>query len=143
IYHEHFSYLSLLTVYRLFASHELEIFDVQRLPVHGGSLRIFAKHAGDPAHRVEPGVAELLELERERGFADLGVYEGFGDKVARLKRDILSFLIAAREDGRTIAGYGAPGKGNTLLNYCGIRTDFIDYTVDVNPYKQGTYTPGA
>ncbi|MBN1241025.1 MAG: class I SAM-dependent methyltransferase [Gammaproteobacteria bacterium] len=143
IYHEHFSYLSLLTVHRLFASHELEIFDVQRLPVHGGSLRIFAKHAADPAHRVEPSVAELLELERERGFADLGVYEGFGDKVARLKRDILSFLIAAREDGRTIAGYGAPGKGNTLLNYCGIRTDFIDYTVDVNPYKQGTYTPGA
>lgn len=143
IYHEHFSYLSLSAVHRLFARHELEIFDVERLPVHGGSLRIFAQHAGEGAHGVEPRVAELLEFERERGLLDLAAYRGFADRVARLKRDILSFLIAARKDGRTVAGYGAPGKGNTLLNYCGIRTDLIDYTVDVNRYKQGTFTPGA
>jgi SAM-dependent methyltransferase len=142
IYHEHFSYLSFSTVSRLFGSHELEIFDVQKLPVHGGSLRIFAKHAGDGAHDVQPAVEALLALERERGIMNIDSYSQFGEQVARLKRDILAFLIAAKEDGRSVVGYGAPGKGNTLLNYCGIRSDMLDYTVDVNPYKQGTFTPG-
>lgn len=143
IYHEHFSYFSLVTVERVFASHGLTIFDVEELPTHGGSLRIYARHAEDDAKPVSSGVIGLRRRETEDGFLTLARYAGFADQVNATKRDLLSFLISARESGKTVVGYGAPGKGNTLLNYCGIRTDFLDYTVDANPYKQGKYTPGT
>jgi hypothetical protein len=143
IYHEHFSYLSLTTVRRIFCSHGLTVFDVDELPTHGGSLRIYAKHTGDTSKPETSALASVLETESRRGFSTLEAYFGFGQRVAECKRDILTFLIAAKRAGKSVVGYGAPGKGNTLLNYCGIRTDFLDYTVDRNPYKQGTLAPGS
>lgn len=143
IYHEHFSYLSFGTVARIFAAHGLTLFDVEQLPTHGGSLRIYARHTADTSKPVGPRVTELLEIERQRGYAQLERYTSFQEQVRRTKRLLLEFLIEARNAGKTIVGYGAPGKGNTLLNYCGIRTDFLDFTVDRNPYKQGKYTPGT
>lgn len=142
IYHEHFSYLSFTTVERIFAAHGLRLFDVEELPTHGGSLRIYACHAENQQLRTGQRVLELRQREEAMGFTDLATYTSFGERVKRTKRNILSFLIEAREAGKTIAGYGAPGKGNTLLNYCGIRRDLLDFTVDANPYKQGKYTPG-
>jgi hypothetical protein len=142
IYHEHFSYFSFLTVREVFSAHELEIFDVEELPTHGGSLRIYARHAGsaDP-----PGVkvADLEAREEEAGYRSLETYTEFAELVKSEKREILSSLIALKNDGATIVGYGAPAKGNTLLNYCGIGTDFIEYTVDRSPHKQGHYLPGT
>ena len=143
IYHEHFSYLSLGTVRRIFAAHGLTLFDVEELPTHGGSLRIFARHAEDSSKPETAALHALLATEDRRGLRSLDSYRGFGERVEICKRDILEFLIAAKRAGKSVVGYGAPGKGNTLLNYCGIRTDFLDYTVDRNPYKQGTLTPGA
>jgi SAM-dependent methyltransferase len=143
IYHEHFSYLSLVTVERIFAHHGLTLFDVEELPTHGGSLRIFAKHSDDGARPIEPRVAALRQREIDLGFLGPDRYRGFGEQVKACKRKLLTFLIEARNAGKTIVGYGAPGKGNTLLNYCGIRTDFLDFTVDANPYKQGKFTPGT
>jgi SAM-dependent methyltransferase len=143
IYHEHFSYLSLVTVERIFAHHGLTLFDVEELPTHGGSLRIFAKHSDDGARPIEPRVAALRQREIDLGFLGPDRYRGFGEEVKACKRKLLAFLIEARNAGKTIVGYGAPGKGNTLLNYCGIRTDFLDFTVDANPYKQGKFTPGT
>jgi SAM-dependent methyltransferase len=143
IYHEHFSYFSLLTAERALAAHGLRVFDVEELPTHGGSLRVFARHAagaGSPATRA---VAAVRAKEEARGFTRLEGYAGFAAQVEATKRDLLAFLIAAKRAGKSIAGYGAPGKGNTLLNYCGIRTDFLDYTVDRNPHKQGKFTPGT
>jgi SAM-dependent methyltransferase len=143
IYHEHFSYLSFMTVEQIFAAHGLTLFDVQELPTHGGSLRIYGRHAQDDSHPVGERVHELRTREIDAGFTKLDHYLSFGEQVRQTKWKLLDFLIRVKRDGKSVAGYGAPGKGNTLLNYCGIRTDFLDYTVDRNPYKQGKYTPGT
>lgn len=143
IYHEHFSYLSFVVVERIFAHHGITLFDVDELPTHGGSLRIYGRHAENTSLVVTNRVCELRQREIDDGFLTLERYLGFDKKVKATKRKLLSFLIDAKERGKKVAGYGAPGKGNTLLNYCGIRTDFLDFTVDANPYKQGKYTPGT
>ena len=142
IYHEHYSYLSFGAVERIFAHHGLTLFDVDELPTHGGSLRIYAKHAADP-RPISPRVEAMRQKERAFGLFDVQTYAGFGEQVRETKRKLLSFLIGAKRAGKRIVGYGAPGKGNTLLNYCGIGTDFLDYTVDRNPHKQGNYLPGS
>jgi SAM-dependent methyltransferase len=143
IYHEHFSYFSFVAVERIFAHHGLTLFDVEELPTHGGSLRIFARHSENAALPVGARVSALRGRETDQGFLDPARYRGFAEQVRETKRSLLSFLIEARRQGKKVVGYGAPGKGNTLLNYCGIRTDFLDFTVDANPYKQGKYTPGT
>jgi SAM-dependent methyltransferase len=143
IYHEHFSYFSFATAERVFAAHGLALFDVEELPTHGGSLRIFGRHAEDASKPQTERARALHDREIARGFETLARYRGFTEQVKSTKRKLLQFLIAAKGEGKTIVGYGAPGKGNTLLNYCGIRTDFLDYTVDRNPYKQGKFTPGT
>jgi hypothetical protein len=142
IYHEHFSYLSLFTTQNILTSYGLRIFDVEELPTHGGSLRVYACHPED-LKPEDARVKELLAFEHSVGMGRLDFYTSFGERVIEAKRNILDFLIRAKRDGKTIVGYGAPGKGNTLLNYCGIRTDFIDYTVDRNPYKIGKFLPGT
>jgi len=143
IYHEHFSYFSLVAVERVFAAHGLAIYDVDELGTHGGSLRVYLRHAGEGSVPATPAVTALRQRESERGLADLSGYLSFGPRVERTKRKLLNFLIEAKEQSKSVAGYGAPGKGNTLLNYCGIRTDFLDYTVDRNPYKWGMFLPGT
>jgi SAM-dependent methyltransferase len=143
IYHEHYSYFSLTTLVRLFSEHDLEVFDVEELPSHGGSLRVYVKHTGDRGHRRMPAVDGLLASERAGGYDRLEGYRHFADRVAELKWQLLELLIELRRRGHQIVGYGAPGKGNTLLNYCAIRTDLLDYTVDRNPRKQGRYLPGT
>ena len=143
IYHEHFSYFSYLTVEKVFAKHGLTIFDVEELPTHGGSLRIYARHIENNSQPVTEKVLELKAREKAAGFTDLQTYFSFGKQVQETKHKLLNFLIQAKREGKSIVGYGAPGKGNTLLNYCGIRTDFLDYTVDRSPYKQGLYLPGT
>lgn len=143
IYHEHFSYFSFITVEKVFATHGLTIFDVEELPSHGGSLRIYARHVEDSSKPISQKVAELRAREQEAGFTRLEQYFSFSEQVKHTKRKLLSFLLEAKQEGKSIAGYGAPGKGNTLLNYCGIRTDFLDYTVDRNSYKQGNFLPGT
>jgi SAM-dependent methyltransferase len=143
IYHEHFSYFSFMTVQQVFAAHGLTLFDVEELWTHGGSLRIYARHADEEARSVGPRVPQLLAREKAAGLDRLERYSAFTQQVEETKRKLLEFLIRAKRDGKTVAGYGAPGKGNTLLNYCGIRTDFIDYTVDRNPYKHGKFLPGT
>jgi SAM-dependent methyltransferase len=142
IYHEHFSYFSFTTVSEVFAAHGLILFDVDELPTHGGSIRIYGRHAEDTTRTVTPKVQALLAEEKRWGVGRMETYRAFAEKVNETKRGILQFLIQAKSEGKSIVGYGAPGKGNTLLNYCGIRTDFLDYTVDRNPYKQGKFTPG-
>jgi hypothetical protein len=143
IYHEHFSYLSFTTVERIFAHHELVIFDVEELSTHGGSIRIYARHADDSDRPVELRVDEMRSREEAAGMLELAYYAEFGARVRETKWKLLEFLIEQRRSGKTIAGYGAPGKGNTLLNYCGIRTDFLEYTVDRSPHKQGNFLPGS
>ncbi|MTI31185.1 methyltransferase domain-containing protein [Cytophagales bacterium RKSG123] len=143
IYHEHFSYLSFITVEKIFAAHGLCVYDVEELPTHGGSLRIFVKHKEDSSREIAPKVKDLKERETSRGLMDPSFYLSFGERVKETKRKLLEFLISAKKKGKTIAAYGAPGKGNTLLNYCGIKTDFIDYTVDRSPHKQGNFLPGS
>ena len=143
IYHEHFSYFSFITVRKIFASHGLEIFDVDELPTHGGSLRVFACHADDASKPVEQRVRDLVKKEEDNGFNTLEHYLSFGEKVRQTKRNILDFMIQNKRKGKSFVGYGAPAKGNTLLNYCGIRSDFIDYTVDRSPHKQGHFLPGV
>lgn len=143
IYHEHFSYFSWLSAKAIFAAHGLVLFDVEELPTHGGSLRLYARHAADPAAVVTERAQALEARERAYGLDDVARYDSFAEQVRQTKRTILSFLIEAKGEGKTVAGYGAPGKGNTLLNFCGIRTDFMDYTVDRNPYKHGRFTPGT
>jgi 2-polyprenyl-3-methyl-5-hydroxy-6-metoxy-1,4-benzoquinol methylase len=143
IYHEHFSYLAFFVVERIFRHHGLRLFDVEELSTHGGSLRIYGCHAEDDAHPTLASVARLREKELAEGLADLATYGRFSEQVKETKRAILEFFIEAKRAGKNIAGYGAPGKGNTLLNYCGIRADFLDFTVDRNPLKQGKYTPGT
>ncbi len=142
IYHEHFSYFSFCAVKKIFESHGLTIFDVEELPTHGGSLRIYARHADNRLDRVPPSIAELERKENSSGYGSLDFYLGFKNKVEQAKRDILDFLVSAKRENKAVVGYGAPAKGNTLLNYCGIRDDLIEYTVDRSPYKQGRYLPG-
>lgn len=142
IYHEHFSYFSFLTVEKVFAAHSLTLFDVEEIPTHGGSLRIYGKH-DHTTPTVSKRVAQLKAKEVQAGLDQLGTYVKFGEKVKAIKRNILSFLIEVKNQGKTIAGYGAPAKGNTLLNYCGVSTDFINYTVDRSPHKQGLFLPGT
>ena len=143
IYHEHFSYFSFLAVRRVFAAHGLEIFDVEEIPTHGGSLRIFARRRDDASRPTTERVAELAERERALGLEGADYYLAFGDKIRETKRKLLEFLIAAKRGGKRVVGYGAPAKGNTLLNFCGVRTDFLDYTVDLSPHKQGLFLPGT
>ena len=141
IYHEHFSYFSLVAIDRLARRHGLRVFDVEQLSTHGGSLRVYLSRA-DSGYAISPSVDALLAHEREIGFEDLTSYTRFATRVYHTKRQLLSFLIECKEKGAKVCGYGAPGKGNTLLNYCGIGTDFLDFTVDRNPYKHGRFTPG-
>lgn len=143
IYHEHFSYLSLLAVTSIFERHGLAIVDVDELTTHGGSLRIYVMHAAAAARRMSSRPEELLARERSAGLNRAETYLAFEARVRASKRALLSFLIAAKERGSSIAAYGAPAKGNTLLNYCGIRSDLIEYTVDRNPHKQGRFLPGT
>lgn len=142
IYHEHFSYFSFTTVREIFAAHGLALYDVEELPTHGGSLRIYGCHANDD-RPMTPRARELEQRELSAGLRTLAYYASFANDVRETKWKLLEFLIQARRDGRTVVGYGAPGKGNTLLNYCGIRTDFLDYTVDRSPHKQGLFLPGT
>jgi len=143
IYHEHFSYFSFLTVERIFAAHGIALFDVEEIPTHGGSLRIYGCHADGSFYPIGPRVNELRAREERMGFNGLERYSTFAEQVEETKRKLLEFLIRAKREGKSIAGYGAPGKGNTLLNYCGIRTDFLEYTVDRSSYKQGKFLPGT
>lgn len=143
IYHEHYSYLSLSAVDRIFAHHGLTLFDVEEVATHGGSLRIFARHAEAETPKLGERVAALLERERAAGLTDIAGYRGFDGRVQEVKRGLLEFLIAAKREGKRIACYGAAAKGNTLLNYCGIRQDFIDFVVDRSTAKQGRLLPGT
>jgi C-methyltransferase C-terminal domain/Putative zinc binding domain/Methyltransferase domain len=142
IYHEHFSYFSFLTAREIFCAHGLVLFDVEELPTHGGSLRIFGRHSADQSKPISSRVMELSAREEAVGLQRIESYRSFAEKVKKTKRQLLECLIQAKEAHKSIVGYGAPGKGNTLLNYCGVGTDFIDYTVDRNPFKQGRFTPG-
>ena len=143
IYHEHFSYFSLLAARKVFEAHGLELFDVDELKSHGGSLRYYVQRTGTGRQAVTPRVEEVAERERALGFDTLEGHRSFEHQVHETKWRLLEFLIERRREGKRIAGYGAPGKGNTLLNFCGIRTDLLDYTVDRNPYKQGQFLPGT
>ena len=143
IYHEHFSYFSFFSVEKVFERQGLKVFDVERLTTHGGSLRVFAAHEEDMTKTPGENVARLKDEEARFGIADLKTYLGFSDQVQRTKRKLLEFLVRAKSSGQSIVGYGAPAKGNTLLNYCGVRTDFIEYTVDRSPHKQGRFLPGT
>jgi SAM-dependent methyltransferase len=143
IYHEHFFYFSFLSAGAVFAKHGMTLFDVEEVPTHGGSLRIFGCHSGEGAFPMTKRAKEMIAREKRAGLESLKAYDRFGEQVRETKRKILEFLITAKRQGKRIAGYGAPGKGNTLLNYCGIREDFIEFTVDRNTYKQGKYLPGT
>ena len=143
IYHEHFSYLSLIAVKQVFEKHGLIIFDVEELSTHGGSLRIYAKHIEDNTRNIFENVRCVMNKEIQLGLDKIETYREFSQQVIKTKRNILSFLINLKNEGKQIVGYGAPAKGNTLLNYCGIGTDFLDYTVDISSYKQGLYLPGT
>lgn len=143
IYHEHFSYFSFFAVRKLFRLHRLEIFDVEEIPIHGGGLRIYVRHRAALKRTVSPNVEALIGRERESGLYGIKKYRDFAERTRKVKRDLLKFLIKAGESGKSVAGYGAPAKGNTLLNYCGVGLDFMKYTVDRNPHKQGKYLPGT
>ena len=145
IYHEHFSYLSLLAVEKVFAHHGLTLFDVEELPTHGGSLRIFARHSDNraPITAVTPRVATMREKETDFGLTKMATYTAFGDKVKATKRKLLDFLTAAKGAGKKVVGYGAAAKGVTLVNYCGVRDDLVDYVVDKSPHKQNHFMPGV
>ncbi len=143
IYHEHFSYFSFTTVSRIFEAHGLVMFDVDEIPTHGGSLRIYAGHKEDTSKSISDKVGELLERENGIGISDLNYYKGFGEKVSRIKMDLLQFLAEQKKNNKKVAAYGAAAKGNTLLNYCGISNDVIRFVVDASPYKQGKFLPGS
>jgi hypothetical protein len=143
IYHEHFSYFSLISAEKIFLAHGLTIFDVEELSTHGGSLRIYVRHTEDPSKPVSERLLELRAREIAAGFNRLEHYSSFAQRVQETKRNLLDLLIRVKRQGKSIVGYGAPGKGNTLLNYCGIRSDFLDYTVDRSPYKHGKFLPGT
>jgi SAM-dependent methyltransferase len=143
VYHEHFYYLSLLAVEKVFAAHGLKVFDVEELPTHGGSLRVLACRTGSTAHPLCPGVAKVRADEAAAGFDRVATYEAFQSRVAPIKDGLLAFLKQAKREGKTVAAYGAAAKGNTLLNFCGVGTDLIAYVVDRNPHKQGHFLPGS
>lgn len=143
IYHEHFSYLSLLTAEAILAAHGLRVFDVEEIPTHGGSLRVFARHEDDQTHAITPRVETLRADEIRFGLEKLETYAAFGEQVRETKFALLDFLIEARRAGKSVVGYGAPAKGNTLLNYCGVGADLLTYTVDRSPHKQGLFLPGT
>ncbi|HQU82115.1 MAG TPA: class I SAM-dependent methyltransferase [Pyrinomonadaceae bacterium] len=143
IYHEHFSYLSLHTVKEIFASKGLEVFDVEELTTHGGSLRVFAKHAENETHEQSENVEKLLEKEKQFGLTQLKYYLDFQPKVEKVKNDLLTFLLEQKRVGKRVAAYGAAAKGNTLLNYCGVKKDLIDFVVDASPHKQGKFLPAS
>lgn len=145
IYHEHFSYFSFITVEKIFSAHGMTVFDVEELSTHGGSLRIYACHGEDAMdlHAITQRVEELRRRELAAGLTTMAAYASFHEQVKASKRNLLAFLIEAHTQGKLVTGYGAPGKGNTLLNYCGIRKDFLAFTVDRNPYKQGMFLPGT
>ena len=143
IYHEHFSYFSALTVERIFAAHGLRLFDVEELPTHGGSLRIYAAHAGSEAHADTGRVVELVERERAAGLGDLATYARFDERVRTVRKGLREFLEGKRAEGRSVAAYGAAAKGVTLLNYCGIGPELVEYVADRSPHKQGLYLPGV
>jgi SAM-dependent methyltransferase len=143
IYHEHLYYLSLIAVERPFVQGGLTVFDVEELPTHGGSLRIYARHAEDNSKPVDSAVHDLRARERHAGLEELDIYGSFDDRARDVKRGLLEFLIRAKREGKSIVGYGAAAKGNTLLNYCGIRQDFLDYVVDRSPHKQSLFLPGT
>ena len=143
IYHEHFSYFSFITIERVFKKHGLALFDVEELPTHGGSLRIYGCHSEHQKNAISANVLKLKSLETEAGLMSLSTYDSFAEQVRKTKRELLNFLISVKREGKNVVGYGAPAKGNTLLNYCGIRQDFLDYTVDRSPHKQGLYLPGT
>ena len=143
IYQEHYCYFSFRTVERILAAHGITLFDVEELPTHGGSLRIYGRHAEDAAIPVAPAVRAMRQREIAAGYDQVATYRGFAGRVAEAKHNLLDFLIHARREGKRVAAYGAPGKGNTLLNYCGIREDLLEYAVDRNPYKHGRYLPGT
>lgn len=143
IYHEHFSYLSFSTVQKIFESKGLVMFDVEEIPTHGGSLRIYAKHAENDNQAISPNVTALLAKEKAFGLTDLAIYQNYQAKADKVKDDFLAFLIQAKKEGKSVIGYGAAAKGNTLLNYAGIRKDLIHYVVDASPYKQNKFLPGV
>jgi 2-polyprenyl-3-methyl-5-hydroxy-6-metoxy-1,4-benzoquinol methylase len=143
IYHEHFCYHSLTTFIRMLAHHGLQVFDVETLSTHGGSLRVYAQHDDTGVQSKSPNVDMMVSMERQHGLTEIGTYLDFNKRCIQMKHRFLQFLIEAKAAGKSIVGYGAPAKGNTLLNYAGVRTDFIDYTVDLNPVKQGRYLPGT
>ena len=143
IYHEHFSYFSFITVRKIFAKHGLTIFDVEELPTHGGSLRIFARHTENVALPETERAQELIERESKYGFENTKIYTDFQKRIIQTKLNLLEFLVAGKKSGKTFVGYGAPAKGNTFLNYCGIRGDILDYTVDRSPHKQNHFLPGT
>jgi SAM-dependent methyltransferase len=144
IYHEHFSYLSLMSVNTIFKSFGLQLFDVEELPTHGGSLRIYAKHQENDSIPISPKVESLIQTEIEAGMLEISYYTGFQKKIENIKYDALTFLIGEKRKGKKIIGYGAASKGNTFINYCGIKgTDIISFVVDASPFKQGKYLPGS
>ena len=143
IYHEHFSYFSFIAAEKIFSAHGITLFDVEELKTHGGSIRIYGRHEEDASKPVSERALELRDRELRAGYDRMETYSTFASKVEETKRKLLTILIEIKSQGKTIVGYGAPGKGNTLLNYCGIRSDFLDYTVDRNPYKHGKFTPGT
>jgi len=143
IYHEHFSYFSLYTVKQIFEAQELQIFDIDELPTHGGSLRIYIKHAEDASKAIGENVDAVLGKELQTGINQLSYYSNFTQQAAKVKTDLLKFLIEQKESGKKVAGYGAAAKGNTLLNYCGVKNDFIDFVVDANPTKQNKFLPAS
>ncbi len=143
IYHEHFSYLSFYTVQQIFASHGLEMFDVDEISTHGGSLRIYAKHAADMSKDVSVNVGNLLQKEKAKGLSSMAYYEGFQKKALKVKMDLIDFLIQQKRSDKKVAAYGAAAKGNTLLNYCGIKNDLIEFVVDANPHKQNKFLPAS
>jgi len=143
IYHEHFSYFSLFTVQKIFSAHGLDLFDVEELETHGGSLRIYAGHAGCSSNGNSENIERLLEKERSVGMHSLSYYQNFQDRVDRVKDELVSFLIEQKRKGKKVVAYGAAAKGNTLLNYCGISNDLISFVVDISPHKQGKFLPGS
>jgi hypothetical protein len=143
IYHEHFSYFSFIASERIFAEHGITLFDVEELKTHGGSIRIYGRHVEDKTKPVSERALEMRDRELRAGYNRMEIYSTFAEKVKETKRKMLQILIDLKRQGKRVVGYGAPGKGNTLLNYCGIRNDFLDYTVDRSPYKHGRYTPGT
>ena len=143
IYHEHFSYLSLFTVEKIFAFHGLKLFDVEELPTHGGSLRIYVAHAEDTTHEISKNIIQLLDKEVDAGMRELSYYQDFQSRADQVKHELLSFLIEQKRQGKKVVAYGAAAKGNTLLNYCGVKKDLVKFVVDQSPYKQGKYLPGS